>query len=254
MEMGVLVVTGSSKGIGAEICRRAAGRGWACCVNYASDASGANNIVSEIRDQGGSGIAVQADVADPDQVSAMFEVVDAELGSVTGLVNNAGVMGSTGRVEELDAEKSRRLFEVNALGPFLCSKEAIKRMAISLGGNGGAIVNISSAAAKHGGSGSYVDYAASKAAVDTFTVGLAREQASEGIRVNCVRPGAILTEISRNWMKTHPEWLESVISRTPLGHPGEEADIAEATLWLMSKEAKYVTGAILDVSGGWVSP
>lgn len=252
--MGVLVVTGGSKGIGAEICRKAAKQGWACCVNYFADAQGADAVVSEIADMGGQGLAVQADVANPDQVRAMFEKVDAKLGTVTGLVNNAGVMGSTGRVEDLDASKSRRLFEVNALGPFLCSKEAIRRMAKGLGGNGGAIVNISSAAAKHGGPGSYVDYAASKAAVDTLTVGLAKEQASEGIRVNCIRPGAILTEISRNWMKTHPEWLESVVSRTPLGHPGEEADIANATLWLLSDEAKYATGAILDVSGGWVSP
>lgn len=122
------------------------------------------------------------------------------------------------------------------------------------GGAGGAIVNISSAAAKHGGAGSYIDYAASKGALDTFTVGLAREQAAEGVRVNCIRPGAILTEISRNWMEEHPEWLESVIARTPLAHPGEEADIAQATLWLLSEEAKYMTGAILDVSGGWVSP
>jgi NAD(P)-dependent dehydrogenase (short-subunit alcohol dehydrogenase family) len=252
--MGVLVVTGGSKGIGAEICRKAAKQGWACCVNYAADADGANSVVSEITGMGGNGIAVQADVASPEEMKAMFERVDAELGAVTGLVNNAGVMGSTGRVEELDADKSRRLFEVNALGPFLCSKEAIRRMAKSFGGSGGAIVNISSAAAKHGGPGSYIDYAASKAAVDTFTIGLAREQASEGIRVNCVRPGAILTEISRNWMKAHPEWLESVVSRTPLGHPGEEEDIANATLWFLSDEAKYATGAILDVSGGWVSP
>ncbi len=252
--MGVLVVTGGSKGIGAEICRRAAKLGWACCVNYAADAEGAEAVLSEITDMGGKGIAVQADVASPDQVRAMFERVDTELGATTGLVNNAGVMGSNGRVEDLDYDKTRRLFEVNTLGPFLCSKEAVRRMSKRLGGNGGAIVNISSAAAKHGGAGSYIDYAASKAAMDTFTVGLAREQAPEGIRVNCVRPGAILTEISRNWMKAHPEWLESVVARTPIGHPGEEADIANATLWLLSDEAKYATGAILDVSGGWVSP
>lgn len=152
--MGVLVVTGGSKGIGAEICRRAAKQGWACSVNYASDAAGANVVVSEITEMGSRGLAVQADAANPDQVSTMFKQVDAELSAVTGLVNNAGVMGSTGRVEELDADKSRRLFDVNILGPFLCSKEAIRRMAKGLGGAGGAIVNISSAAAKHGGPGS----------------------------------------------------------------------------------------------------
>ena len=252
--MAVLVVTGGSKGIGAEICRKASKQGWACCVNFASDAEGADRVVSQIRASGGRAIAVHADVASPEQVRDMFEIVDEELGAATGLVNNAGVMGSTGRVEDLDAEKSLRLFEVNTLGPFLCSKAAIRRMSKDHGGSGGAIVNISSAAAKHGGPGSYVDYAASKAAVDTVTVGLAKEQASAGIRVNCVRPGAILTEISRNWMKTHPEWLEGVVARTPLGHPGQEEDIANATLWLLSDEAKYATGAILDVSGGWVSP
>ena len=223
-------------------------------MNYASDEQGANAVVSDIRMQGGLASAIRADVSDLDQVAAMFARVDSELGVVTGLVNNAGTMGSSGRVEELDVERTRKLFEVNTLGPFLCSKEALKRMYKRYGGNGGGIVNISSAAAKHGGPGSYIDYAASKAAVDTFTVGLAKEQASEGIRVNCIRPGAILTEISRNWMKTHPEWLESVVSRTPLGCPGEEVDIANAALWLLSEDAKYITGAILDVSGGWVSP
>ena len=184
----------------------------------------------------------------------MFEKVDAQLGPVTGLVNNAGCMGSGGPVDELDAERTRRMFEVNTLGPFLCCRAALKRMANRHGGDGGAIVNISSAAAKHGGPGSYVDYAASKAAVDTLTTGLAREQASEGIRVNCIRPGAITTEMNERWMKEHPEWLDSVIARTPLGRAGEVRDIANATLWLLSDEAKYVTGAILDVSGGWVTP
>jgi NAD(P)-dependent dehydrogenase (short-subunit alcohol dehydrogenase family) len=252
--MGVLVVTGGSRGIGAAICRKAAAKGWACCVNYAKDEPGARAVVSEITESGGNAMAARADVADPAQVEAMFVEVDRELGPVTGLVNNAGVMGSPGRVEDLDADLSRRLFEVNALAPFLCSKEALKRMSERRGGSGGAIVNISSAAAKHGGAGSYIDYAASKGALDTFTVGLAREQAAAGVRVNCIRPGAILTEISREWMEQHPEWLESVVARTPLGRPGEEDDIANAALWLLSEEAKYVTGAILDVSGGWVSP
>jgi len=197
---------------------------------------------------------VQADVSVPQDVKSLFEKVDVELGPVTGLVNNAGVMGSGGTVDELDAERTRRMFEVNTLGPFLCCQAAVKRMAKRHGGKGGAIVNISSAAAKHGGPGSYVDYAASKAAVDTLTNGLAREQAAEGIRVNCVRPGAILTEISKRWMTDHPGWLDSVIARTPLGRPGEVRDIATAALWLLSDEANYVTGAILDVSGGWVTP
>lgn len=249
-----MVVTGASKGIGARICIEAAKEGYDCAVNYASDAKGAERVVAEIEAAGGTAIAVQADVADPKAVAAMFDTVDRQLGPVSGLVNNAGTMGSQGRVEDLDAERSRRLFEVNTLGPFLCSKEALLRMSKRCGGSGGAIVNISSAAAKHGGGGSYIDYAASKGAVDAFTIGLAKEQAADGVRVNCIRPGAILTEITRAWMETHPDYLESVMSRTPLGHPGEEIDIARAALFLLSDQSKYMTGAILDVSGGWVTP
>jgi NAD(P)-dependent dehydrogenase (short-subunit alcohol dehydrogenase family) len=252
--MGVLVVTGSSRGIGAEICRLGAARGWAVCVNYASSADEAEGVATEIEAAGGSAIAVQADVSSPEDVESMFRKVDEQLGPVTGLVNNAGSMGSGGPVDELDAARTRRMFEVNTLGPFLCCQAALKRMAKRHGGQGGAIVNISSAAAKHGGPGSYVDYAASKAAVDTFTNGLAREQAAEGIRVNCVRPGAIMTEMNERWMTDHPDWLASVVARTPLGRAGEVRDIATAALWLLSDEAKYVTGAILDVSGGWVTP
>ena len=252
--MGILLVTGASKGIGARICVRAAQAGWQCAVNYASDAEGAGHVVSTIKAQGGKAIAIQADVADPKQVAEMFAETDDQLGPVTGLVNNAGTMGSQGRVEDLDVARSRRLLEVNALGPFICAKEALARMSKNKGGAGGAIVNISSAAAKHGGAGSYVDYAASQGAVDTVTIGLAREQAAEGVRVNCIRPGAILTDITRTWMDSHPEYLESVMSRTPLGHPGEEDDIAEAAIFLLSDASKYITGAILDVSGGWVSP
>ncbi len=252
--MGVLIVPGSSRGIGAEICRLAAARGWAVCVNYASSADEAEGVAAEIAGAGGSAIAVRADVSAPEDVESMFRKVDEQLGPVTGLVNNAGSMGSGGPVDELDAARTRRMFEVNTLGPFLCCQAALKRMAKRHGGQGGAIVNISSAAAKHGGPGSYVDYAASKAAVDTLTNGLAREQAAEGIRVNCVRPGAIMTEMNERWMTDHPDWLASVVARTPLGRAGEVRDIATAALWLLSDEAKYVTGAILDVSGGWVTP
>jgi NAD(P)-dependent dehydrogenase (short-subunit alcohol dehydrogenase family) len=252
--MSVLVVTGGSRGIGADICRLGASRGFSVCVNYANSAEEAECVVDEILGGGGHAIAVQADVSVPGDVDTLFERVDVDLGPVTGLVNNAGIMGSGGTVDELDAELTRHMFEVNTLGPFLCAKAAVRRMAKRHGGQGGAIVNISSAAAKHGGPGSYVDYAASKAAVDTFTNGLAREQAGEGIRVNCIRPGAILTEISKRWMTDHPEWLGSVVARTPLGRPGEVRDIASAALWLLSDEANYVTGAILDVSGGWVTP
>ena len=252
--MGALVVTGGSRGIGAAICRLGAGRGWAVCVNYASSAGEAAGVVADIEGAGGRAIAVQADVSKPREVEAMFQQVDEALGPVTGLVNNAGSMGSSGPVQELDAEKTRAMFEVNILGPFLCSQAAIKRMAKPLGGAGGAIVNISSAAAKHGGPGSYVDYAASKAAVDTFTYGLACEQAAAGIRVNCLRPGATMTEMNVRWMEEHPDWLDQVLAKVPLKRAAEVDEIARAALWLLSDEASYVTGAILDASGGWVAP
>ena len=252
--MGALVVTGGSRGIGAAICRLGAGRGWAVCVNYASSAEEAAGVVADIEGAGGRAIAVQADVSKPQEVEAMFRQVDEVLGPVTGLVNNAGIMGSGGPVQDLDAEKTRAMFEVNTLGPFLCSQAAIKRMAKPLGGAGGAIVNISSAAAKHGGPGSYVDYAASKAAVDTFTYGLACEQAAAGIRVNCLRPGATMTEMNVRWMEEHPDWLDQVLAKVPLKRAAEVDEIARAALWLLSDEASYVTGAILDASGGWVAP
>ena len=252
--MGVLVVTGGSRGIGAAICRLGAARGWAVCVNYASSDEEALGVVAGIERAGGRAIAAQADVASPEDVERLFERVDAELGPVTGLVNNAGIMGSGGPVDELDAAATRRMFEVNTLGPFLCCREAIRRMAKRHGGDGGAIVNISSAAAKHGGPGSYVDYAASKAAVDAFTVGLAREQATESIRVNCLRPGATMTEMNERWMEDHPEWLATVLAKIPLDRAAGVDEIALAALWLLSDEASYVTGAILDASGGWVSP
>ena len=252
--MGALVVTGGSRGIGAAICRLGAGRGWAVCVNYASSAEEAAGVVADIEGAGARAIAVQADVSKPQEVEAMFRQVDEVLEPVTGLVNNAGIMGSGGPVQDLDAEKTRAMFEVNTLGPFLCSQAAIKRMAKPLGGAGGAIVNISSAAAKHGGPGSYVDYAASKAAVDALTYGLACEQAAAGIRVNCLRPGATMTEMNVRWMEEHPDWLDGVLAKIPMKRAAEVDEIARAALWLLSDEASYVTGAILDASGGWVAP
>lgn len=252
--MGVLVVTGGGRGIGAEICRLGAERGWAVCVNYDRNAAAAEQVAGEIARRGGKAIAVQADVANPGQVAAMFARVDRELGRVTGLVNNAGIMGSRGRVEELDAEATRRMLAVNVLGVFLCCQAAILRMAKRYGGSGGGIVNISSASSRHGGAGGYVDFAASKGAVDALTNGLAREQAKDGIRVNCVRPGLIMTEGNEEWAKDHPGWLEMQLELTPLGRAGELCDAATATLWLLSDEAQFVTGAILDVSGGRATP
>jgi len=252
--MGVLVVTGGGRGIGAEICRLGAERGWAVCVNYDRNAAAAEEVAAGITRRGGKAIAMQADVASPEQVAAMFAQVDRELGPVAGLVNNAGIMGSRGRVEELDAEATLRMFAVNVLGAFLCCQAAIMRMAKRHGGNGGGIVNISSASSRHGGAGGYVDFAASKGALDVLTNGLAREQAKDGIRVNCVRPGLIMTEGNAQWEKDHPGWLEVQLESTPLGRAGELRDAATATLWLLSDEAQFVTGAILDVSGGRATP
>jgi len=252
--MKVLVVTGGSRGIGAEICRQAAADGWKVCINYARAEQQADRLVHDIRQAGGIAIALQADVADEDEVITMFERVDLELGPVTGLVNNAGINGGGTRVDEIDAATSRRVFEVNVLGAFICAKHAIRRMAKRHGGSGGAIVNVSSAAARHGGPFTYVDYAASKAALDTFTIGLAREQADQGIRVNCLRPGVTMTEISVDYAREHPEWLDWVLPQVPLGRPAQVSEIANGAMFLLSDKSSYATGAILDVCGGWVSP
>lgn len=252
--MKVLVVTGSSRGIGAEICRLAAADGWKVCINYTRSADEADALVAEIRQGGGIAIALQANVANEDEVITLFERVDLELGAVTGLVNNAGINGGGTRVDEMDIDISRNVFNVNVLGAFICAKHAIKRMAKRHGGDGGAIVNVSSAAAKHGGPFTYVDYAASKAAIDTFTIGLAREQADQGIRVNCLRPGVTMTEISVDYAREHPDWLDWVLPQVPMGRPAQVTEIANGAMFLLSDKSSYATGAILDICGGWVSP
>jgi len=252
--MAVLVVTGGSRGIGAEICRLAATQGWDVCVNYANEAAEADHVANQVHSRGRRAMVVQADVSRKDQVEQMFEAVERELGVPSGLVNNAGIMGSSGTFDALDIDKTRRMFEINLFGAFLCCRAAILKMARRHGGKGGAIVNISSAASRHGGIGSYIDFAVAKAALDRLTTALAIEQAPEGIRINCVRPGFIMTDGNRDWMRDHPGWMESVVARTPIGHPGELGDAARATLWLLSSEAQFVTGAILDVSGGLSTP
>lgn len=252
--MKVLLVTGASRGIGAEVSRQAAADGWKVCINYASSEDDADRVVAGIRAKGGIAIALQADVANENEVVSLFERIDLELGPVTGLVNNAGINGGGTRVDEMDIAVSRRVFEVNTLGAFICAKHAIRRMARRHGGNGGVIVNVSSAASRHGGPFSYVDYAASKAAMDTLTIGLAKENAAEGIRVNCLRPGVTMTEISVDYAKEHPEWLDWVLSQVPLGRPAEVHEVADGIMYLLSDKSSYATGAILDVCGGWVSP
>jgi NAD(P)-dependent dehydrogenase (short-subunit alcohol dehydrogenase family) len=241
----ILVVTGGSRGIGAETARLAAGRGYAVAVNYRENRAAAESLVKGL---GGNSIAVQGDVAAEADVVRLFETVDRELGRVTALVNNAGIVDRGMRVAEMTAARIARMFAVNVTGSFLCAREAVKRMSTRLGGRGGAIVNVSSIASRLGGSGEYVDYAASKGAIDTFTIGLAKELGGEGIRVNAVRPGIIRTEIHLS--SGDPARVERIGAMAPLRRAGEALEVAHAILWLLSDEASYMTGALVDVTGG----
>jgi NAD(P)-dependent dehydrogenase (short-subunit alcohol dehydrogenase family) len=240
---GVMLVTGGGRGIGAATARLAAQRGYKVCINYRKDAAAAEELAAQTK-----GIAIQGDVASEADVLRLFAAVDAKLGRLTALVNNAGIVDLRSRVEDLTAARIERMLAVNVTGSFLCAREAIKRMSTRHGGKGGAIVNVSSIAAKLGGPGDYVDYAASKGAVDTFTVGLAKEIGGEGIRVNAVRPGVIRTEIHAS--SGDPGRVDRIAATTPLLRAGEAEEIAAAIVWLASAEASYITGAILDISGG----
>jgi NAD(P)-dependent dehydrogenase (short-subunit alcohol dehydrogenase family) len=241
----ILVVTGGSRGIGAQTARLAAERGYAVAVNYRENRDAAQSLVREL---GGKAIAVQGDVASEADVVRLFETVDRALGRVTALVNNAGIVDRGTRVADMTAARIARMFAINVTGSFLCAREAVKRMSTRLGGAGGAIVNLSSIAARLGGAGEYVDYAASKGAIDTFTVGLAKELGPEGIRVNAVRPGIIRTEI--HVASGDPARVERIGATAPLQRAGEADEVARAILWLLSDEASYTTGALVDVSGG----
>jgi NAD(P)-dependent dehydrogenase (short-subunit alcohol dehydrogenase family) len=245
---GVLLITGGSRGIGAATAFLAAAQGWAVAVNYVQDKSAAQAVVQTILAQGGQAMAVQADVGDEAQVQAMFAAVDAEWGAVTGLVNNAGVVDVVARVDEMSVQRLERQWRINVLGSFLCAREALRRMSHRHGGKGGAIVNVSSAAARIGSPNQYVDYAASKGAIDTFTLGLAREVAAEGVRVNAVRPGIIRTDIHASGGQ--PDKAERSGAAIPMQRAGDAEEIAQAILWLLSPAASYTTGAILDVTGG----
>lgn len=245
---GVMIVTGASRGIGARIAIQAAERGWDVCVNYARSKSAAQEVVSHIRDAGGNAIAVHADMACEPDVKALFRTVDQDLGPVTALVNNAGIVGPSVSIEDLTADRINNMMAVNVTGTILAAREAVKRMATKNGGNGGVIINISSVAARIGSPHEYLDYAASKGAVDTFTKGLALEVAEQGIRVNAVRPGLIDTEIHASG--GDPDRAHRLAPNIPVKRVGQPDEIADSVMYLVSDAASYVTGAILDVSGG----
>ena len=244
----VLVVTGGSRGIGAQVALLGARQGYKVCVNYARNKKAAQEVVDSIREGGGEAIMAHADVAEETDVKAMFRLVDQELGPVTALVNNAGIIDQSGKVADMTAERINRIMAVNVTGSFICAREAARRMSTLHGGPGGAIVNVSSAAARLGSPNEFVDYAASKGAVDTFTIGLAKELAAEGIRVNAVRPGLIDTEIHA--AAGDAERVERFRTAVPMQRVGTAAEVAEADLWLLSDSASYVTGSFTDVAGG----
>jgi NAD(P)-dependent dehydrogenase (short-subunit alcohol dehydrogenase family) len=241
---GVMLITGGGRGIGAATARLAAKQGYRVCVNYRSDERSARQLAEQI---GHNAMAVQGDVSVEADILNLFREVD-RMGVLAVLVNNAGIVDRSSRVENLSAERIQRMLAVNVTGSFLCAREAVKRMSTRHGGKGGAIVNVSSMAAKLGGAGDYVDYAASKGAIDTLTIGLAKEVGAEGIRVNGVRPGVIRTEIHAT--SGDPGRVERIAAATPLQRGGDAEEVARAILWLASAEASYITGALLDVSGG----
>jgi NAD(P)-dependent dehydrogenase (short-subunit alcohol dehydrogenase family) len=244
----VLLVTGGSRGIGAATAQLAAQKGWSVAVNYASNSLAADEVVRSIRAAGGTSMAVQAQVEDEAQVIAMFDKVTAKWGQITGLVNNAGVVDMTARLDEMSVARWKRMFDINVIGSLLCAREAVRRMSKRHGGSGGSIVNLSSAAARLGSPGEYLDYAASKGAIDSMTLGLAKEVAAEGIRVNAVRPGLIETELHASGGL--PNRVQELAHQVPIQRGGSALEVAQAIVWLLSEEASYTTMSFLDVSGG----
>lgn len=244
----VLIVTGASRGIGAATTKLAALQGYAVCVNYLTNQQAAEAVVAEIQASGGIAIAMQADLSVESQIVALFERVDQELGPVTALVNNAGILEQQSSLLDMDEGRLQRVFAANVIGPMLCAREAVKRMSVKLGGKGGAIVNVSSVASRLGAPGEYIDYAASKGALDSFTLGLSKEVADQGIRVNSVRPGFIYTDIHASGGE--PGRVDRIKDAIPMKRGGQPEEVAQAILWLLSEQASYATGTFIDLAGG----
>jgi NAD(P)-dependent dehydrogenase (short-subunit alcohol dehydrogenase family) len=244
----VLLVTGASRGIGAATALLAARQGWAVAVNYSQNAAAAQAVVKKIQADGGQAVSIQADVGDEAQIKHLFAQVDSQLGHLTGFVNNAGILDVAVRIDELSWERAERIMRVNVVGAMICAREAVLRMSTKHGGKGGSIVNLSSVAARLGAPGQYVDYAASKGAIDTFNLGLAKEVAAEGIRVNAIRPGIIDTDIHASG--GIPDRAQTMAPMIPMLRPGTAEEVAQSIVWLLSDAASYVTGANLEVTGG----
>ena len=244
----VVIVTGASRGIGAATALLAARRGYAVCVNYRDNHAAAEMVVGQIESSGARAIAVAADISIESEVMRLFETCDRTLGTLTALVNNAGVLETQRRLEDMDAARLHRVFATNVYGSFICAREAVRRMSVKRGGVGGAIVNVSSAASRLGAAGEYVDYAASKGALDTLTIGLANEVAEEGIRVNAVRAGFIYTDMHASGGE--PERVDRVKAFVPMKRGGTAAEVAHAIVWLLSREASFTTGSFIEVTGG----
>jgi NAD(P)-dependent dehydrogenase (short-subunit alcohol dehydrogenase family) len=246
--LGAMIVTGGGRGIGAATARLAASRGYSVCVNYLSRRDAADAVVAEITNAGGRAICVAGDIAKEGDVMRLFDEAQAKLGAISALVNNAGILERQTRLDEMEAARFERVFATNITGAFLCAREAVRRMSTRHGGKGGGIVNVSSAASRLGSPGEYVDYAASKGAIDSMTIGLAKEVADEGIRVNAVRPGVIYTEIHASGGE--PGRVDRVKAAVPMKRGGTPEEVARAILWLLSPESSYSTGIFIEVSGG----